>query len=581
MPGSAGGFSTVLGQVAAIVSPTDAKRADQTKTGPGTATASAPATDPGSTNGAAAQVVAAAGAIAAAADTPAVSAEPSLIWAHIAAGTKGTPQAAASKPGAAPATGAASAAKDATAAADTDAAARASSISSPVPASPVPSSSLDNPLASSPVSSSAQVTPDTGLADTSPPETRATPTSGASLAIAPAPSGADDVASLGANPTSLTATTPVTLAAQQSAGVSVAAASPALVGAAVPTAPVSSTDRSAAAVPGAKAAAPAIAFWSPLKVLSNAPAPVPALSLAVASAATVAGSTGGTATAAAAHPASASGAPSTQAVAGTSVAGSTGTATGLQTEDPASKTLLTPSSSAGSLGLPISDASAAVADAVTPTALEASLGADTAASSPPGTRERGHADGVSAISTEPTATGFAELGETTAPGVSSPVASATPAPASFARDTAAPSVAEQVAPALAAMIQGRTINRALSVSITPDNLGSVSITVNRAADGTSVIQLGAERLSTLEMLHGSQAELGQYLDQAGVGHGSHSLSFTWNGADAGSNWAGAQSEQRDRQGEQRPAPFPSSMTDDALTRPQGVIADSDRVDVTA
>lgn len=538
--GSAVGFGKVLGEVVATVSsPTDAKRMAAAAT---PATGASPAT----------QVAASSDASAAEADVPGRPAQPSLLWAHIAAGIKIASQTATAKLGAGQAAGAMSGSKEATS--DGDAAIRAGQdgkVPSPAPAIP-------------------------DMVDPSPSDAQATkPVT--SPSAAPALSNTDDPVSSGPNPTSLGAIMAETFAAHEAASLAGAASASAPVGAAVQTSTASTASRNGSGVPGTKAAASGIAFWSPLKVWSNSQ------SSGVAGVATVSGGDGGAGAAPeAAHPAPTSGAPYT-AAASDPAAALTGTRAGQPTEDPSADSargLSSPAAAAGDWGLPSTTDSgaAAVVSTVTQAALEASVGADATANSQGGSREHGHANGVSAVPSELTATEFAEVGESTAPSVQH---SASPTPASPGPDTAALSVANQVAPALAAMVQARNIGRALSVSVTPDNLGSISITVSRAADGTSVIQLGAERVSTLEMLHASQAELGQSLDQAGVGHGNHALSFAWNGADAGSSWAGAQSGQREQQGEPRPAPFASSTAEDALTRSQNLVADTDRVDVTA
>jgi hypothetical protein len=97
----------------------------------------------------------------------------------------------------------------------------------------------------------------------------------------------------------------------------------------------------------------------------------------------------------------------------------------------------------------------------------------------------------------------------------------------------APSVASQVAPALISMAQGGGVGGRLSVSITPDQLGQVHITVERATDGTTSIHVAAEQLGTLDMLRHDQGDLTRALDQAGVGQQGHSLSFSWEGGGSG------------------------------------------------
>lgn len=98
---------------------------------------------------------------------------------------------------------------------------------------------------------------------------------------------------------------------------------------------------------------------------------------------------------------------------------------------------------------------------------------------------------------------------------------------------ATPSVASQVAPAVVAMAQGGSVGGSLSISITPDQLGQVHITVERATDGTTSIHVAADQLGTLDMLRHDQSDLTRALDQAGVGQDGHSLSFSWNGGGGG------------------------------------------------
>jgi hypothetical protein len=107
----------------------------------------------------------------------------------------------------------------------------------------------------------------------------------------------------------------------------------------------------------------------------------------------------------------------------------------------------------------------------------------------------------------------------------------------------APSVADQIAPAVVAMAQGD--GGRLSISITPDQLGQVHITVERATDGITTIHVAAEQMATLEMLRLDQGSLSHALDQAGVGQQGHSLSFSWNGGGGTPDWGrpGGQSDE--------------------------------------
>ena len=98
---------------------------------------------------------------------------------------------------------------------------------------------------------------------------------------------------------------------------------------------------------------------------------------------------------------------------------------------------------------------------------------------------------------------------------------------------APPSVASQIAPAVVSMAQSGAPGGRLSVSITPEQLGQVHITVERAADGTTSIHVAAEQLGTLNILRHDQAGLTRALDQAGVGQSGHNLSFSWEGGGSG------------------------------------------------
>jgi hypothetical protein len=91
------------------------------------------------------------------------------------------------------------------------------------------------------------------------------------------------------------------------------------------------------------------------------------------------------------------------------------------------------------------------------------------------------------------------------------------------------SVTSQVAPALVSAAQGGGVGGRLSISITPEQLGQVHITVERSVDGTTSIHVAAEQLGTLNILRHDQADLTRALDQAGVGQDGHSLSFSWDG----------------------------------------------------
>jgi flagellar hook-length control protein FliK len=127
-----------------------------------------------------------------------------------------------------------------------------------------------------------------------------------------------------------------------------------------------------------------------------------------------------------------------------------------------------------------------------------------------------------------------------------------------------PSVASQIAPSLVSMAQAGGTGGRLSVSITPEQLGQVHITVERAADGTTSIHVAAEQLGTLHILRNDQADLTRALDQAGVGHDGHSLSFSWEGG-GGGGMQGWNTPNQQR-GEYQPANIPNSYA----TAPSGI-----------
>ena len=103
---------------------------------------------------------------------------------------------------------------------------------------------------------------------------------------------------------------------------------------------------------------------------------------------------------------------------------------------------------------------------------------------------------------------------------------------------AAPSVADQVSSSMVAMARNYGADGRISISITPDQLGQVHIVVERATDGTTTIHLAAEQLATLDLLRQDQGSLNQALDQAGIGTGGHTLSFSWEGGAGGGSRSG-------------------------------------------
>lgn len=95
------------------------------------------------------------------------------------------------------------------------------------------------------------------------------------------------------------------------------------------------------------------------------------------------------------------------------------------------------------------------------------------------------------------------------------------------------SIADQVAPAMAAVVRNGEAGGRVTVSVTPGELGRVNITVERNGDGTMHIQVSAEHLATLELLRRDQTELARTLDQADTSSGNHSLSFSLDSGMAG------------------------------------------------
>ena len=146
----------------------------------------------------------------------------------------------------------------------------------------------------------------------------------------------------------------------------------------------------------------------------------------------------------------------------------------------------------------------------------------------PQAREEGEATASAGHTAQPTSYLDGVLASASAPHVQASHAVAAPVPPN-AEAAPAPSVAEQIAPAVVSMAQGRAAGHRLQVSITPDELGQVSITVERAVDGTTAVHVAAERAATLDLLRRDQADLARALDQAGAGAGGHSLSFSLSG----------------------------------------------------
>ena len=160
-----------------------------------------------------------------------------------------------------------------------------------------------------------------------------------------------------------------------------------------------------------------------------------------------------------------------------------------------------------------------------------------------------------------------------------PSAPASTAQPVTANGSSALSVANQVAPALVAMAKGGGIGGRLSISITPEQLGQVHITVERSADGMTSIHVAAEQLGTLDMLRQDRADLTRVLDQANLGQGGHSLSFSWDGGGGGMPGWGTPGDQ---QGEQQMAQASGSYAVEATPTPAvATVSTRGGIDLTA
>ncbi len=108
-------------------------------------------------------------------------------------------------------------------------------------------------------------------------------------------------------------------------------------------------------------------------------------------------------------------------------------------------------------------------------------------------------------------------------------------------------VTDQVVAAVEAMSHRSSSTGRVSVSITPDELGRIGITVERQANGTTTIHVQAERLATLDLLRTDQAALVRALDQSGHGRDDHALSFSWDNGGGHPGQGGARWGMQDEQ----------------------------------
>jgi hypothetical protein len=129
------------------------------------------------------------------------------------------------------------------------------------------------------------------------------------------------------------------------------------------------------------------------------------------------------------------------------------------------------------------------------------------------------------------------------------------------------------------MVRGQNTDGRLSISITPDQLGQVHITIERATDGTTAIHVAAEQLATLDLLRQDQGSLNQALDQAGVGQGGHTLSFSWDGSGGGGmpGWGTPGEQAADSQA----AGIPNPYSEETVSAPSAAAAARGGIDVTA
>lgn len=112
------------------------------------------------------------------------------------------------------------------------------------------------------------------------------------------------------------------------------------------------------------------------------------------------------------------------------------------------------------------------------------------------------------------------------------------APAGGTGPAAPPSAPAQVAPAVVALASGPAGTHRLSLLLNPADLGTVQITLHRAADGPTQIEIVAQHPQTLSLLVHDQTQLHRALDQAGVPAAGRSVSFQL-GAGGGGTGSGS------------------------------------------
>lgn len=85
--------------------------------------------------------------------------------------------------------------------------------------------------------------------------------------------------------------------------------------------------------------------------------------------------------------------------------------------------------------------------------------------------------------------------------------------------------AAQMAPVLVHIARSSGMQH-VTIQLSPDELGHVQVHIDRASDGSAVVQVTAERPETLKLLIQDQAQLHRALDDAGVPQDGRSLSLT-------------------------------------------------------
>ncbi|MDE2581959.1 MAG: flagellar hook-length control protein FliK [Rhodospirillales bacterium] len=96
---------------------------------------------------------------------------------------------------------------------------------------------------------------------------------------------------------------------------------------------------------------------------------------------------------------------------------------------------------------------------------------------------------------------------------------------------------------MVALATGPSGTHRLSLLLTPADLGQVQITLQRAADGPTLVQVTAQQPQTLNLLVRDQAHLHRALDQAGVPASGRNLSFQLGSGGTGAQFTGGSARQ--------------------------------------